>query len=466
MKTNISRFLRLGNGLATASRDQLINELTARDRSDNLFPLDVFPGDLKPYIESLALKYDIPRAYIGLAMLTCYSSAIGTSYVVSTNRRDKIYLPIWGCLVGMSSSGGSLALNQILNPLQDIQSEFDDEWDSLTAGMTPDKINQQKLRTIVYRDAHIPTLVRNIMPDNPKGVLKFSDELLEWINGMNQLSKKEGTDEQFWISSWNCTKYSGIRAGKQKFVIPRPFVNVIGKSQWSLLPKLFAKDRDTTGFIFRLLFAVPDIDRFAVPDPFYQMPEELYQVHDKLVKRLYNDLQIEKATDDPNKCLIEPSATKLYHDWVTKIVKEINQVDELTLRDIHGGIFGKIKEYALRFAAILHLIDRANDPRYGSDFYTNYKVEEFIGVETMQRALSLANYFYASAKEVYEKVQKNLTAPTEVLIAANMLKRGATKADICEALFNTKEKSKQVKTSRLLAQWIKAYPKVFGSIAK
>jgi len=466
MNANVSRFLRLGTGLATATRDQLVNELNTRERSPNLFPLDVFPNELKPFIEALNIKYDIPRAYIGMALLSCYSTAIGTSYVVSTNRRDKIYLPVWGCLVGMSSSGGSLTLNQILNPLNDIQSEFDDQWDALTENMTADKVNQQRMYTVVYRDAHIPTLVRSIMPDNPKGVMKYADELLEWINGMNQLSKKEGTDEQFWVSSWNCVKYSGIRSGKQKFVIPKPFVNVIGKSQWSLMPKLFAKDRDTTGFIFRLLFAVPDVDKFATPDPHYQMPDQLYDIHDKLVKRLYKDLPIILPTDEPKKCIIEPSATKIYHEWVLATVKEINALEELTLRDIHGGIFGKIKEYALRFAAIIHLIDRANDNRYGSDFYSNYRIEELVDVATMQKAIRLANYFYASAKEVYEKVQRNMTAPFEVLLAANMLKRGLTKADICEALFFSKDKTKQVKTSRLLAMWIKGYPKVFGSVAK
>jgi hypothetical protein len=196
------------------------------------------------------------------------------------------------------------------------------------------------------------------------------------------------------------------------------------------------------------------------------MPEEFYHVHDRLVKRLYKGLPIIEATDYSKKCLIEPAATKVYHEWVLAQVKEINSVEELVLRDIYGGIFGKIKEYALRFAAIIHLLDKANDKRYDSDFYTNFLMEEFVGVETMQKAIRLASYFYVSAKEVYEKVQRNMTAPFEVLLAANMLKRGLTKADICEAIYFSKEKTKQVKTARLLAQWIKEYPKVFGSTAK
>src|SRR5690606_37187291 len=112
-----------------------------------------------------------------------------------------------------------------------------------------------------------------------KGLIKYSDELLEWINGMNQLTKKEGTDEQFWISSWNCTKYSDIRSGKQKFVIRRPFVNVIGGAQYSVLSRMLSKDRDTTGFIFRLLLALPEVDKIAEPDPSFEVPREMYERH-------------------------------------------------------------------------------------------------------------------------------------------------------------------------------------------
>src|SRR5690606_25830975 len=127
----------------------------------------------------------------------------------------------------------------------------------------------------IYRDAHIPTLVRYVLPDNPKGVSKHSDEIMEWLNGMNQLSKKEGTDEQIWLSTWNGRSYSGIRSGVDTSVLHRPCVNVVRGIQPTVTCRLYAEDRGSSGFIFRLLFAVPEKVKCATPSQLSHMPDSI-----------------------------------------------------------------------------------------------------------------------------------------------------------------------------------------------
>lgn len=465
--SNFKKFLAAGtSSVATASDEEIMTEINKRDRTINPFPLDVFNDQIKPFITCLNKHYDIPRSFIGLTLLTAYSTAIGTAYCVTSNRSDLIFLPVWGALTGISSSGKSLVITKCFHKLNEIQQQFDIEWEQKTQGLSSDKIIQQKIETVIYRDSHIATLVKSVLPDNPKGVIKYSDELIEWINGMNQLSKKEGTDEQFWISSWNCTNYSGIRSGKQKFIVRRPFTNVIGGMQYRVLHKLFAKDRDTTGFVFRLLFALPELDKIAEPDLGFQMPSEVQGVHDLCLDRLYKSLPIIDASDDIRKCVLLPEATILYNKWTKDRILKINSIQELDDRDIHSGILGKIKEYAIRFAAILHLVDRALDPKFGNEFYTNFKIEEYINEGTMERALRLADYFYASAVEVFEIVQKSLNAPAEVLATAFMVKRGKSYAEIGEMLYGSKNNCNKVKASRAVKKWINDYPRVFGAIAK
>lgn len=464
--SNFRKFLKGETGLATFSKENIVEELSKRDRTKNPFPLEVFNDQVKPFINALAKHYDIPRSFIGLSLLSAYSTAIGTAYCVTSNRKDLVFLPVWGALTGISSSGKSIVINKCFQKLNEIQTEFDIQWEQKTQGLSVDKINAQKIDTVIYRDAHIPTLVKSVLPDNPKGVLKYSDELIEWINGMNQLSKKEGTDEQFWISSWNCTNYSGIRSGKQKFIVRRPFTNVIGGMQYRVLHKLFAKDRDTTGFVFRLLFALPEVDKIAEPDPKFEMPADFQAAHDNTIERLYKDLPIFDASDDTRKCVLLPEATTLYIHWTKAKIKAINQVEDLDERDIHSGIFGKVKEYAMRFAAILHLADRALDAKYHSDFYTKFKVEEYVDSKTMERALQLADYFYGSAVDVYEKVQVSMTAPADVLICATMMKMGKSFREIGEVYFNDPSDSVKKKMERKIKKWILEYPKVFGAVAR
>lgn len=462
--SNFRKFLN-SEGLATFTDDQLKNEVIRRQNT-NRFPLHVFNSKIKPFLDALNKAYDLPPSYIGLTLLSAYSTAIGTSYKIDSGNGDYIFLPVWACLCGISSSGGTTVINKLYEPLFKIQSDFDTEWNEKTSSVSKDKWIQLKMDTVIYRDSHIPTLVRTILPDNSKGVCKHSDELLEWINGMNQLSKKEGTDEQFWISAWNCTNYSGIRSGKDKFVIHRPFVNVIGKAQYPILAKLFAKDRDTTGFVFRMLFALPEADKIAQRDSDFIMPEEWTSLHQKSLTRLFKDLPVNDILEDPKRCIVDPAAKKLHDQWRREKTKIINRIDNSTEINIKAGILGKISEYAFRFAAILHLSDKTFDPSYGGDFQTDFRRDEFISIATMERALLLADYFNESANEVYEMVQKALNAPPDVLATAFMMKRGKSFSEIGEMLYGAKNDKNKVKARRQVQRWIDEHPRVFGAISR
>ncbi len=463
MGSNFRKYME-SEGLSTFTDDQLKNEVIKR-QNKRQFPLHVFHEKIKPFLNSLNKGYDLPPSYLGLTLISAYSTAIGTAYKIDGGGNDFLFLPVWGCLCGISSSGGTTAINKIYDPLFKIQNELDHEWSEKTRGLSKDKVSECKMDTIIYRDSHIQTLVRYILPDNPKGLCKMSDELLEWINGMNQLSKKEGTDEQFWISSWNCTNYSGIRSGKDKFVVSKPFVNVIGKAQYAILSKLFAKDRDTTGFVFRMLFALPEVDKISQRDSSFEMPSEWVDIHGKSLTRLYKDLPV-YSNDDSRRCILDPAAKKLLDDWRKEKSIVINRMEDGTELNIKAGILGKISEYILRFSAILHLADKTFEPEYGSDFHINFKQEEFIKLSSMTKAIELGEYFYDSAVEVYELVQRSLNAPPEVLATAFLIKRNKSYSDIGEMLYGSKTDSNKVKASRQVKKWINEYPRVFGAISK
>lgn len=464
-------------GLGSVSRSDLLNELDKRDKDINPFPLDVFPPAIKPFIDSLCKYYDLPRSFVGLTLLSCYSTAIGTAYAVTSNRRDVIYLPVWACLLGISSSGKSVAMNQILKPLYKIQEDMDFEWKEKTDSLTMEKRQWVEMKMLVYRDGYIPTLIRSVLPDNPKGVLKIADELIEWINGLNALGRGKGTDEQFWLSSYNCSLYSAIRSGKEKFVIPRPFVNVIGGLQYGILHKLFSSDRDVTGFVYRLLFAIPETDKIADIDSSFQMPDEFYDVHDKAIRALYN-VSVFDSYEDPRLCVISDKAIKLFIQWRGELRTKINRVEDAGERDARSGIYGKICEYVQRFAAILALMDKALKIGKGNSgvsvsstggFDTYFKQQEEVLHEHMERAIRLGEYFYHTAWEAYTRVEKQMTAPRDVLVVAAMLKSNRSYKDIGEFLFPAQDispEAKKQKTYRLINKYIKEYPRVFGAFAK
>ncbi|MBB2149152.1 DUF3987 domain-containing protein [Pedobacter gandavensis] len=445
--------------VSTASTEDIVKELRKREGPQNIFPLEIFNSKIKPFINELHVQYDIPRSYIGLSMLLSYSTAIGTAFAVSRNGSDRMYLSLWGCMNGISSSGKSYALDMCLKPLNDIQDEFDEEWDEKTESMTDERRMAMKLHTIIYRDAYIPTLIRYIMPVNPKGVLKESDEILEWINGLNAMGKKESTDEQFWLSAWNGRKYSAVRSSNVKINIPRVFSNVIGGIQPKLLYKLFKNERGDSGFIFRVLFACPEEYKIARPVPGYDIPIEYKEMHKKHLEKLYKCLPVENGYQEPKICTVTKEALKLIGEWESKKINMINNIPDVNEMNIHSGILGKMKEYTYRFAGILAITDYA----YNMDHdQTYFKDEVPITADVMTRALKAANYFYTSAVAVYEAVDSSVTAPMNILYLATLFKMGKSISQMAGIILGDEKKKSTMQ--RTLKKAIHDYPKVFGAV--
>lgn len=459
---NFIDFLSTKREAPTVTNEALDYEQKIRERV-GMFPLHVFHESIKPYIDTLVLDYDLPRSYIGTMFLTAYSTAIGTAAVACEGEDDMNYFVVWSCLVGISSAGKSLVNNKVLGPLFKKQAQYDKEWAEDVQDMEPSVRIKQQMKTLIFRDVHAPTLMRYVMPDNPKGMMKDADEILEWINGMNPSGKagKEGTDEQLWLSCWNSRKYSAIRTNKDKYTINRPYINVTGGVQPSVAHKLFANNRDTTGFIFRLLFAPPERHRIARPNFRKETPKELTELHEGVMNMLVENLQVDSDEQKPWRFKLTHEASKIKRKWEDDLVASINAMPDLYDVEVHSGIYGKIQEYINRFAGILAVTDVAYDNYNRGQKYFLRDKEGVIDEHTMKRALELSMYFYRAAAETHRIVSIDLTVPTKVIVLAQMFRQGASLSKMAEHYFG--DKTLKTKTSRELNKLVKKYPKIFGA---
>lgn len=447
-------------GLATATDHELESEVEKR-KILNPFPLSVFHPKIKPYLDALHNEYDLPRSYIGLAMLAAYSTAVGTAYHVQLNKVGNIYFPVWACLEGISSSGKSLVMNQVFKPLYEIQEEMEEDWFEQIEGKTDDAIQRLSSKQLIYGEAHIPTLIKDVMPHNPKGVLQDADEILSWINGMNQLSKggKEGTDEQFWMKSWNCKPHRKRLSGNKIFVIQKPYLNVFGGAQPSIMWKLFKNDRATTGFIFRILFAVPERTKIAEPNLLFDMPEEYENLHRKCIKSLYKGLPMDNS-EDSRVIKIDPKALRMFNSWSSTKVRQVNNEEDSYMVEMLAGIVGKMKEYAIRFCGLIHMSDKAYDGQI-------FEQVELINEAIMERALKIADYFFDSAKNVCERVNTNVIASPEIIRFASYIKGGFSFQRIGDMEYPQLSKdSRRIKAARMSKKYVQEYPKIFGAEVK
>lgn len=458
-------YKRFKKGLETSSDKELESVLSDRATQGNRYPMEVFNSALSPFLNDMIDKFDIPPCFVGTNLIHAYSTAIGSAYAVSTNGESKDYMTVWCCLNGRSSSGKSLSYDIIHAPIFKMQRDLEAKWDYETQGLDGMEIKDKHIKMIMFRDIQVATLLRSILPDNPKGMCKYVDEIMEWFNTMNPgRSGKEGSEEQFWLSAWSCKPYSGVRAGKQVFAVPRPYIPVCGGIQPKILYKMFMNDRDITGFVFRILFATPNVHRIAMGDRSYRIPKEYTDIHHKAIISLYKDLPVKNSYEDPKLCIMDKEANAEYEAWRNQRALAINALADMDDGEIQSGILGKLSDYAIRFAGILRMMDKAIEvTSTGND--AKYYKEEKIDREVMKRALKLLDYYFQTAVDAYNLVAKKVTAPDEVMTFANMRKANKTFQEIAAEVWGDKENTKSGgnKARIKYQEYLKQYPKVFGA---
>ncbi len=440
--------------LSATSVEELLGEIEEREKMANPFPLDVFHPNIKPFIELIHEHYDIPRSFIGLSMLTAYSTAIGNGYYLSNKKLGAMPLTVWAALVGMSSSGKSVIMKQIFDPLNEIQKDFSAEWKANGEMLGDEERKNYPLRKLIFNDIQIPTLVRWVLPDNLKGMLKFSDEILEWINGMNPNNRSEGNEEQFWLKCWDGGSHQITRSGKQETFIDKMFINNFGSIQPTVLHKLFKNDRATTGFIFRFLFAIPEENKIAIPSLDFDMPEQLQELHRRSINTLYKALWVNDL-DDVRKCIFSPQAIRTFDVWRKEKAHKINGMESLYEKNLQGGIYGKITAYTQRLAAILHVSDKAYN-------HETFQQEEIIEEETIERAIKLGDYFFASAYETHNLAKEHENAPLDVARIAILWSSGKSYTQIAESEYqNLTPSAGKKKVERMVKKNLPMYPRLF-----
>lgn len=441
------------SSVSTASISELEKELDERLKSP-MFPLHVFPDKLKPLIQALHSDQSMPRSYIGTSILAAYSTAIGTSYHVETVL-GRQYLSLWACLEGISSSGKSLIYNVLLKPIEDKHSE-------LLAAIrnTVEHTNEgSEVKQIIVNETNMATLLNEIVNQNPKGVLYNSDEILGWVNGMNKGMRGVGNDEELWMTIWN-SKQTTKRLSKGKvFFSECPYIVVFGGIQPSKLVELFKNGRDDSGFIYRILFAEPERHQMLNVSLKYKLPEEWVNQHVNCINHFVS-LEIDNPKKDSIGLTLSDGAIDVYENWKSGKINRINSIKSLDDRSRQSSVFGKFSEYTLRFAGTLHLMDNFFN-------WSSRPEDTAIGIQTMNKAISLSDYFHETAKRVTERVFQNVYAPSEVLQLAALIKRGYSNQKIGDLVFDDGKRTKEARkkmAERRVKSAMQKYPRIFGAI--
>ena len=198
------------------------------------FECELLPEVLRDYVSDIAERMQCPADFPAVSVLVSLATLIGRRCGIYPKKEDDwLVVPnLWGAVVGKPSLMKSPAIQQAMQPLDEIiksntmkySSSMDlyevakeaytgkkDVWkktvrkagennqptDGLVPPQKPDEPIERRLRT---SSGSIECLI-NLLKNNPDGLLVFRDELTGWLKGLDKQGK-EG-DRQFFLEAWN-----------------------------------------------------------------------------------------------------------------------------------------------------------------------------------------------------------------------------------------------------------------------
>lgn len=394
------------------------------------FPIDVFPTDVQSLINELNSSLNYSRDFLSAAMMFAIATLNGNKYKLRVKNGWDAPTIFWFAIVGEPGTMKSHPISTILSPLNELDRKSKHLWDESIREWEYQKSLDKKsnpgpkpgFKQILISDITLES-IHEVHGFNKRGLGHYKDELIGFINNMNQYRK--GGDEQFWLESFNNQPYLVNRVTKDPNLIEDTMINIIGTIQPSVLSRI-TQDYAGNGLTDRFLYTGAERNIYQLCERDID-PAWLKWWRDKLTQANSMFAYLDKL--DTIVINMNPGA-------LTRLIEIDGWICNLQRSDTISGslknYLSKAKTYIPRFALLMGLFDTV---------FTGVDVE--VGVDHIDRAFKIMKYFVNSstvifneAKKVNEikevsSTKKGMTTPEKV---NHLLKNGFSKSDIAKEL--------------------------------
>ncbi len=371
------------------------------------FPVSVFPSTIQEIIYATNECLNFPADFIGTSILFATSLAIGNTYKVEVRKGWRESPVLFFANVGRPGTIKTHPLCFALQPILDIQegnySSYlikKKEYDR-TSKLSPDERKEQGIEDPVrpYLEKYIltdftPEALIDVHKYNKRGIGVYADELASWFKNFNRYHK--GSEGETWLSIWSGKQLSIDRKGSDPLLITLPYIPVGGNIQTSILYELAKDSRGQNGFIDRILFGFPQ----GLKKPYWNEKQIEGSIIESWAKILNKILSVplrvnEHLNPDPEIISFTPEAYIALAQWQKENANLCNAQEDEKL----AGIFSKFEIHAVRLALILEFLSWATNKADQSI--------QHVGIDAVKGALSLVDYFRATAVTVHNIISSN-----------------------------------------------------------
>lgn len=366
------------------------------------FPLELLPPEIVTIVTALRNDAGYNVDFTAVSMLYAAAIAMGGTYRVKIYSGWTEAATIYMALVAGPGIGKSHPLTFAVKPLYDADAKAYQLYQlekAAFAEMQKTRKKEQKgeieeptLRKRLLSDYTIEALAVKHY-DNLRGIAVCIDELAGWFKNFNRYNK--GSEQEFWLSNWSGKTINIDRKSSEPIFIRNPFICVAGTIQPAVLNKMAAEDRGDNGFMDRVLFVAPEIQKEAWRDIGISSEVESGWAN------ILNTLMALDYSEDgtPHIIPFSSKADLRLRQWQKQNTIRINE------DDAYAPIGAKIEVYAPRLALIISGLRHASD---GANM-------EEIGVDDVMAAIALAHYF----SEMALRVRKALTGDPLAMVSNN-----------------------------------------------
>lgn len=381
----------------------------------NLDP-EMLPETLRPWVEDLAGRLEMPTDYPAAAVMVMLAGALGRRALIYPLRHDHswaVTANLWGAIIGRSGVMKTPVLRAVMGPLQRRQALamaiYESETDTYERQLLTYSKQKRNSRTVVATDDREGEIDWNpgppappvctryvvneatieklhvILKENPHGVLFVRDELGGWLRRLEQ--QGEGRDRAFFLESWNGDgDFTFDRVGRGLVYARHLCLSVLGGLQPARLESHLADAitgaSNDDGFMQRFQVVVwPDIrDEWEGADrvPDTRAERKLEQIVDRF---------LQFSSEDPFRARFGDAAQEVFVAWRKQLEQKIRGGNLEPALESH---LAKSRSLMPKLALIFHMAEEG--------------VAEEVSSITPERAVAYCTYLEAHARRIYASV--------------------------------------------------------------
>lgn len=404
-KASASDLYKQGYGTRIVKKPEVLESFIASiddiPKENFEFPIDIFPEDIQKYLMICHKTLDSSLDYMGCSLLWLVSVILGNSIHVQVKRGWVENCSLWISIVGKAGIGKTPSISNVLFPIQKSNNreikkyikEYEKykEYSELTSKekKETEEIKRPKKSQFIANDITLEALV-DLHEESKNAVGVFKDELAGWLKDMNKY--REGSDLEFWLSSWSGKSVAMNRKTAKSSFVERPLIPVLGGIQPSVLDGFYTEENKDNGFMDRMLLCYPDMQIEKYNDD--EMDESVLQFYSDYIIMFYDYIKvhmIEYNTEGE----IEPYIARFNAESKKEWIRIFNELTDYQNSDNENeymkSMIPKQKSYIPRFALLINSLNA---------FHNQDNSHLIISKKSILGAERLSKYFIAMAKKI------------------------------------------------------------------